>query len=301
MTPQEIATAIVKTFNRFASKQMYEAIYDILLSNGFSKSDALEVSESYANTVYSCLRNDKTYPLQSLPFDFNVRGKNIQLVGKSRVRKTDRPETEYARNVSQFIPELRNALIELDDKDFETLCAASLRLAGASEAFALRGHDEGGIDFFGRFPIRNQSEHIPESLLRTTLINFPLLILGQAKCNAIGNIIGRPEIQKFTEQVKECIEKYRNIKDPPTMRVPDIYYLEREPFLPIFITTSSFSDRVPGTAFANGIYLIDGNKLSEFLLANKIGIISCSNGVLFSKENLLEWVKNQINLCTYRK
>jgi len=58
MTPQEIATAIAKTFNRSASKQMYEAIYDILLANGFLKSDALELSESYANTVYSYLRNE---------------------------------------------------------------------------------------------------------------------------------------------------------------------------------------------------------------------------------------------------
>ena len=298
MTSQDIADKIVRNFDRNSSKKIYEAICDVLLSKGFTDSEASELAENCENQVFNHL---KKYTATELPFDFSIRGRNMRLIGKSRIRRDDKPETIYARTVSPFLSEMRKTLAMIEYDDFETLCAASLRLAGATEAFALRTHDEGGIDFFGRIPLRNQSENIPETLLRTPLLKHQLLILGQAKRNDPNSCIGRPEIQKFSEQIRECLAKYQDNPDPPKMRVPSNYYIQNEPCLPIFITTASFSGRVPGTAFANGILLIEGQELAEFLLAKRIGVINDQSGLAFSGVLMSQWVRDQIAHCTYNK
>lgn len=296
VAPQEIAEKIVNKFIRTSSKKVYEAIIDILRAEGFADIEAIELAENSESQVLSHLLN---YPPTELPFEFSTRERN-RLIGKSRLRKNDKPETIYARIASTLLDQIRKTLVNIDYNDFETLCAASLRLAGATEAFALRTSDEGGIDFFGKIPLRNQSESIPTTLLRTPLLKWDLLILGQAKRNDFKVSIGRAEIQKFAGQIRECLAKYPGNPDPPKKHVPFDYYIQNEPCLPIFITTASFSDRVPGTALANGIRLIDGQELAEFLLFNKIGVVEDKNGPAFSEELLSQWVKDQIDRCTYR-
>jgi hypothetical protein len=298
MTPQDIADEIVRNFDRNSSKKVYEAICDVLLSKGYADSEASELAENCENQVFNHL--EKQTPTE-LPFDFSIRGRNIRLIGKSRIRRDDKPETIYARTVSPFISEMRKTMAKMHYDDFETLCAASLRLAGATEAFALRTHDEGGIDFFGRIPLRNQSENIPETLLRTALVKQPLLILGQAKRIDPNSCIGRPEIQKFSQQVRECLAKYPDNPDPPKKRVPSNYYTQNEPCLPIFITTASFSGRVTNADYPNGILLIEGQELAEFILARRIGIIKDKDGLAFSGVLMSQWVRDQIAPCTYNK
>jgi hypothetical protein len=297
MTPQDIAQAIIASFDGNASKKVCEAIIDVLVSSGLSRNEAFEMAEDYDVKVLNYLKSYQ--PQQQLGFDFSTREKD-RLIGKLRKRRNDTSETLFARSISPFIPAMRQAMVGIDDSDFETLCAASLKLAGATEAFALRTIDEGGIDFFGRIPIRNQSDNIPSTLLRTSLLKHDLLLLGQAKRNNLNSSIGRPEIQKFGGQVKECISQYAGYTDPPRMRVPENYYKPGEPCLPIFITTASFSDRVPGS-LANGILTINGQELAEFLLAHRIGVIFEAGSYSFVKELFRSWVKEQIPLCTYGK
>jgi hypothetical protein len=297
MTPQEIAQAIVSSFDGNTSKKVYEAITDVLISNGHSKNEAFEVAENYEIKVLNYL---KSYLPNKLPFDFSTC-ENNRLIGKLRKRRNDAPETLFARAISPFVPEMRQAMMSIDEGDFETLCAASLHLAGAIDAFALRTIDEGGIDFYGRIPLRNQSGNIPETLLRTPLLKHNLFLLGQAKQYNLDSSVGRPEIQKFGGQVKECLSQYAGNTDPPRKRVPAEYYIPNEPCLPIFITSASFSDRVPGTAIANGILTIDGLELAEFLLAHRIGVVLEAGKYSFSAELFRTWVKEQIPLCTHRK
>jgi restriction endonuclease Mrr len=133
------------------------------------------------------------------------------------------------------------------------------------------------------------------------LLEWPLLILGQAKCFDLKASIGRDEIQKFAGQIRECLARYTDNPDPPKNRVPYAYYVQNEPCLPMYITTASFSDRVPGTALANGIRLVDGQELAEFLAYKKIGFVESQNGWSFSEMQFIIWVKKQVEKCTYKK
>lgn len=296
ITPKEIADKIKKEFDRTKSQKISKTICSILCSVGYSEIEAFEWAEQNKSKVLNQLQN---YEPTTLPFEFSQSNQEM-LIGKSRRLKGDKPETLDARMVSPFLKDMQFALSKLHHSDFETLCAATLKLAGATEMFALRTMDEGGIDFFGRIPLRNPSANIPFTLLRTQLFTNPLLIIGQSKCNDLSIKIGTPEIVKFAGQVKNCLAQYTGNPDPPRNRVPKEYYIQDEPCLPIFITTASFSERAPGTATGNGILLIDGLKLSEFLLANKVGIKERKEDFSFAEEILSQWVKDQKEQTTYK-
>lgn len=297
VTAKELTDRLVAWFDPSRSMKIQEAITRILVAEGCSQYDAAEEAERVAQRVIYHLQQRTPY---ELPFEFSPSD-SFRLIGKRRARRSDSPSTLYARAARELMPGVIQMMAQLSADEFEVLCALALRRSGAKEAFALKTHDEGGVDFFGRISVKPHIPEVPTSLLRTSFLDWKLFILGQAKCLNPGTRIGRDEIQKFAQQVRDCLRKYRDNPDPPKHRVPPSYYVEEEPCLPIFMTTARFSDRAPGAALSSGIRLVEGTELAEFLIAHRIGVSMVDDSPVLSFEEFRSWLfthESEVNITS---
>jgi hypothetical protein len=237
------------------------------------------------------LRHLEKYAPQEMPFLLKNGGK--QLVGKSRSGEHDSLEMIAARRAYAISGNLLDALLQVTSTDFEVICAASLLLAGAYEMRALCTGDEGGIDFYGRLEIRQNSPRLTPDIAHTNILPKKLLVLGQAKRYSRDARIGRPDIQQFKGQLGDCAMKYEGSTRPPTHRVPDGYYLRNEPFLGVFATTASFADTAHESTEASGIVLIDGVRLAQFLGFHQVGAAIDESGPRFDPAVFAAWLEEQ--------
>lgn len=171
-------------------------------------------------------------------------------------------------------------------------------LSGARQMKALCTGDEGGIDFYGRLEIRQSSSRIPAGILYTTLLPKELLVLGQAKCFQRHTRVGRPEIQQFKGQLRDCLEKYEGNNRPPAHRVPGSFYQSNELCLGVFVTTASFAETARACVEASGIVLVDGVQLSQFLAHHHVGIVEDEGGVRFDQNEFSNWLAIQRHALT---
>ena len=139
--------------------------------------------------------------------------------------------------------------------------------------YATCSGDDGGIDLYGRLPLRAADTAVHPGLLRTSLLVKEILVLGQCKRYDRGARIGRPEIQKFLGAVRSCLNQYEGNERPPSRRVPREFYRRDELCIPVFMTTADYADTSTGEAESNDVILVEGRGLAEFLTAQRVGIV----------------------------
>jgi hypothetical protein len=262
-TPTEVAEELIQSFDRQRSVLLEEAVLESLKRLGMGHWDAIYVADAaFVSQVRHAL--EKALP-QQLPFEFSL-DKPVRLIGKSRPMASDTAEARRIRQELGLIEQLKTTLAELDDVEFEYLCAAILLRSGASEAFVTSRADEGGIDFYGRIPILLGDASIPSTLVRTSLEVRNILFLGQSKRFASNTRIGRPELQKFVGQIRDCLAQYAGMTVPPHHHVPFTYYAEGEPAIGFYLTSAGFSADARDYAQSRNVVLADGQLLAELLL-----------------------------------
>jgi restriction endonuclease Mrr len=264
------------------------ALIALLRGLGLERFKSEEIAWKVEDAV---LRRLRERPPEGLPFRLCDGGK--RLVGKARTRAADTPEIVFARNAEALASDLLDTLLGITPSDFEVVSAASLMLSGAREMKALCTGDEGGIDFYGRLPIRQPSSLIPDGIIYTTLLPKDLLVLGQAKRYARDDRIGRPDIQLFKEQIRDCLNKYEGNQLPPSHRVQDSYYHRDEPCLGVYVTTASFADTATECVEASGIVLVTGVRLSHFLVFHRVGVVQDENTFHFDEGTFAAWLACQ--------
>jgi restriction endonuclease len=287
-SPSELADRLVAGFDRQAEVRLDHALIKLLRDLGFERFRSEEIAWKVEDVVARLLQERQP---EDLPFRLCDGGK--RLVGKARIGVRDNPETAFARNAEALSIQLLNTLVALTADDFEVLSAASMVLSGAQEMKALCTGDEGGIDFYGRLPIRQPSALIPKGLIHTTLLPKELLVLGQAKRYQRNARVGRPDIQQFKGQLQDCMKQYEGNERPPTHRVPESYYKRDEPFLGVFVTTASFAETATTCVEASGIVLIPGVPLSQFLAFHHVGIVQDEKGFRFDQNEFDRWLATQ--------
>jgi hypothetical protein len=292
-SPHDLAIRLVDGFDRHAEVRLDRALAALLRGDGFERFRSEETAWKVEDAV---LRHLSEYQPENLPFRLCDGGK--RLVGKARGGANDNPDTTFARSAEALASQVLDALLELTPDDFEVASAASMVLSGAREMRALCTGDEGGIDFYGRLPIRQASSRIPEGIMFTTLLPKDLLVLGQAKRYERRARIGRPEIQQFKGQVLDCLNKYEGNQSPPSHRVPDSYYFRDEPYLGVYVTTASFAETASECVEASGIVLVPGVRLSQFLAFHRAGIVQDGNGFRFDKHEFATWLAEQRRVLT---
>jgi len=132
--------------------------------------------------------------------------------------------------------ELLERILENDSDFFEHLVVKLLIAMGYSgekgHGWVTQRSNDGGIDgIINQDPLGTQTVYV------------------QAKRMALGNTIGRPEIQRFNGAL---IDAHGNKG--------------------VFITTSSFTSNAEESARTSGIVLIDGATLADLMLKHKVGI-----------------------------
>lgn len=287
-SPSELADRLVAGFDRQAEVRLDHALIKLLRDLGFERFRSEEIAWKVEDVVARLLQERQP---EDLPFRLCDGGK--RLVGKARIGVRDNAETAFARNAEALSIQLLNTLVALMADDFEVVSAASMVLSGAQEMKALCTGDEGGIDFYGRLPIRQPSALIPKGLIHTTLLPKELLVLGQAKRYQRNARVGRPDIQQFKGQLQDCMKQYEGNEHPPTHRVPESYYKRDEPFLGVFVTTASFAETATACVEASGIVLIPGVPLSQFLAFHHVGIIQDEKGFRFDQNEFDRWLATQ--------
>jgi hypothetical protein len=226
---------------------------------------------------------------QDLPFHFHGANE-YRLVGKQRTRPTDSPATAEVRERLSLLTPMLDAVYASGNIMFEKVCAGLMHLSGASEAHATCSTDDGGIDVYGRLPLRLPDPGIHQSLLGTCLLDKKYLFLGQCKCYAPTTRIGRPELENFQGATAHCLSQYEGNHHPPSQRVPSSFYRKNETCIRLFFTTADYADTTVGAANAMDIILINGRQIAEYLVYHKIGL-SDGDDLSVSQAQLTKWAE----------
>lgn len=212
-------------------------------------------------------------PAAELPFTIAGSARN-RLVGKNVSRPGDPASVSEIRARWSLIPDMRTAIFEMGPQRFEQLCAKLMTASGALGARALVTADEGGIDIYGRLPVRLHNPAVPTDLIETTFIRKDLLFFGQCKCYRVTAAIERGEMDKFHAQALSALDKYTENTHPPSHHVPYDFFVRNETCLRLFFTTADFSGPARTSARERDIVLIDGRQIAEHLVYLGVGISS---------------------------
>ncbi len=284
---QDIAAWIVESFDSRATLTIEEAIEKVLRDRGAPRFAASIDAAEKATRVSALLRSISP---ETLPFEFSESHEN-RLIGKQRTRRGDSPETRAARERFALVPPMQAAVYNCGFEYFEKLCAKLMVLSGAAEALTTGPTDDGGIDIYGRIPLRLRDSNIREGLLYTTFLNQPLLFLAQCKCDIATSSIGRPKIDAFSASVDSCLRKYEGNKHPPLQGVPLPYYRTQETCVRVFFTTADYSDEAQGAAESQDIILVNGRQVADFLVYRGVALTVLDDGSQDVDESLLKtWV-----------
>lgn len=285
LSPADIARRLRRDFSPTASQSIEEAVETVLATDGLSRFEAASVALEIADTVLAHLRAD---PVKNLSFHFSADGR--RLVGKARQRAGDADIAARVRARIGHLNELRLAVASLTPCEFERLSASLMLLYGATDAVAGCASGDGGIDVYGRIPVREYSDGLPTDLLgRLFLARRPVLFFGQCKSIGIEGGVGRPELAQFSADVASCLSQYAGAVKPPPHRVPAAYYARNEATLSLFFTTGGFSADAIGSDVALGIFLIDGLAIAEAMLFHAVGFVDTGSGPAVSPEKVREF------------
>lgn len=286
MGPAELTRLLVESFDFQESLSAEAALKRILVNIGLNEYEAAVEAERRAPGVLLLLRQEES---TTLPFDVSSSDPH-RLVGKGRTRRDDTPRTVELRERLALVDDLLLSIYECGDSVFESMSAKMLRESGAIETFVTAPSNDGGIDIYGRIPLRLQAPDVPKSLLRTTILSKELLILGQCKCYEPSAAIGRPAIDQYHGQLKACLEQYEGNPILPPNRVPSRYYQRNEASLTILLTTAGFSEQALGAASSYDMLLVNGRAIAEYLAYLGVGVTSNSSGkARISREAILDW------------
>jgi hypothetical protein len=284
----EIANLIIKDFDRRNSITVERAATQAIVAlDGVSVSEAAALAESKASAVLGALA---AMDPRELPFELSMRASN-RLIGKERVRPDDTEEARTVRGRLHLVAPFVEALLQLGDRCFEFVSAATMRLAGAVESVPTGSGDEGGIDFYGRIPIRPASPLVERSVLATSILERNLLFLGQSKCVGSSVEIQRSVITQFNSDVEYCRQKYEGVSRKPSNRVPEAYYRTGETCLKIFITTGKFAPGAVNFASASDMATVNGRQLAEFLIFHGVGIRVDEDSAVVDPDLIANWAR----------
>jgi hypothetical protein len=289
-TPSDIARRILDGFNESDLVPLDIAIAEALIREGL---DAYEADIEAARMLPRVLRVFQGLDPAQLPFEVTPRARP-RLLGKARPRPADFPGDIEARVRRELIEPMWTALVNLTTREFEFLSASLMRLMGATDTHTTEPGDEGGIDIYGRLPIRVGRDALPGTPLRSNLLNRDIFFVGQAKRIGRENSIERPEIDKFAGQIKACLDKYEGNPHPPVHRVPGDYYTTGEVVLPVYLTAGSFSGGAVASAESRSIVLCDGRLIAEVLVAHSVALRRTSTGEFVDPAALREWAVSDI-------
>lgn len=265
---QEIADWIVSSFDMKESTKLDVLVERVLRQRGAHRFAAS--SEAIAKTDRVLYELQSRRP-EDLPFDFHASDE-YRLIGKQRIRPSDSAVTAEIRGRLALSVPMLDAVYNCGDLTFERICAGVMHLSGATVARATCSPDDGGIDIYGRIPLRNPDPLIARNLIGTTILNKGLLFLGQCKCHDPKLRIGRPDLDNFHGAVKHCLSQYEGNHHPPNQRVPPDFYRAHETCVQLFFTTGEFADTAIGAANAMDTILINGYQIAQFLIYHKIGV-----------------------------
>jgi hypothetical protein len=268
LSARELESLLVKQFDETRSSSLIRELTHLIKVSGIDGFEAAERAERIAGAVKQLL--SRRAPTE-LPFEFGSSDP-MRLVGKRRLRSADSEQTRFARWARPLVGAIHDALCDGTDDEFEIACATALWESGASEMIATCSGDDGGIDVYGRLPLRAADTKISQGVLETTLLPQRLLVLGQCKRFHPDARIGRPELQKFLGAVVDCLNQYDGNDRPPSHRVPHDYYRRGEACIKVFLTTAEYTDTSVGEANANDLVLVTGRRLAEFLTARRAGV-----------------------------
>ena len=289
ITPGTVAAHIAKHFPISDSMSAQDAAAWALGETGLSDSSAFEVAtEQFSARVLHELMRMR---LETLRFTFSQLEPD-RLVGKGRPLSGDTPEILLARARLQLAPAVLSALHTLGPDTFELISAGVVHLLGGRESYALCAGDEGGIDIFGRFPLRMPDPLVDRRLLPPILSDRALLFMGQCKCLSPHSSVGPDAIRDFQTAVHDALTKYEGNPRPPSHRLPETYYRSNETTLKFLLTSGEISPKAAGSAAAGDIVTLAGAQIAQILLSRGVGVVEEDGEPQLDPARLGQWAES---------
>lgn len=178
---------------------------------------------------------------------------------------TDPPRRELmARLRGQ--PELRAALYQMDDREFELLCGRVLELMGCDRVAVTRGTKDRGIDMLGRLPA---SAGEVAGARRMVLGALSIVLVGQAKRYGPDNPVGPNEVREIVGTWALILRARANgeLEEHIADVLDDLGLRAEDPPVHLIITSARFTGPAYTEARSGGVVLIDGIQVA-FALAH---------------------------------
>jgi Restriction endonuclease len=208
------------------------------------------------------------------------------LQGIYYIEPRDPPAVEHAKSKRMHVDSIIRGLQSVNFREFERICAAVLGLFGAYEVVHTPHSNDQGIDFYGRFAIRDLVKDGPPFF--SLLDHMKVWLVGQAK-HYVKGTVSAPEVRSLVGSIQ--LARFKEFATRASVYT-DLTLRSCDPIFALFITTGTYSSDAKRLADNSGVVLLDLDGLSKFLADRRVAIVS--NNSVSEKEQLLDWADNQL-------
>lgn len=216
---------------------------------GFSDLEACEKSDELLPKVISSIDEElKVKRKKGLtPKYIFSKYDDHRLIGRSKHSKL----SDKIKRRFECQSEVLEFLQTLGFREFEVLCALIIQKFGAEKVGVTKKTGEGGVDFFGVYPLADGPGY------GSFLYNVEIKIIGESKRRS--GPIQKNDIDHFLNNFKRAFRGDEYLHSVPS-------YISGNTLFPIFMTSSRFQSGARKIAEKNDLYLRDGEQLSEDII-----------------------------------
>jgi hypothetical protein len=154
--------------------------------------------------------------------------------------------------------ELGSLINNLKWEKFESLCACTLQLCGFEKYQVGKGTKDGGLDFFGLYPLQGLVKY------KGFLTGMRLRVFGQAKHRSKASVTG-DEVRSFYTHYKDFLDEKGTAYTHVSQEWP--WFLgAKGPLAPMVITNRRFEKGAEEFADRKGIIIREGSQIVEDII-----------------------------------
>jgi restriction endonuclease Mrr len=186
-------------------------------------------------------------------------------------------EQQDSRARHRLLPDMLQALYDLDPREFEVLCGRALSLLGCRNITVTQAQKDDGVDAISELPMLagmrfDKDVSLPPLYRFAGHISF--LVYTQAKRYSEDHKVGQEEVLELEGSWLATRNSYfeGTLAPERAAALKRADYRIADPVLLVLMTTSSFTAGALAKAKSVGIVTIDGEQLSQLLLESSFGI-----------------------------
>jgi hypothetical protein len=235
--------------------ELPEELQKSLEADGKTELEAIALAEKMLPRVRALLSEKiQNYERKRVTPNFRFSdSSNNRLVGILISEKEEQIRLKFKHR-----KELSSLINNLKWEKFESLCACTLQLCGFEKYQVGKGTKDGGLDFFGLYPLQSLVKY------KGFLTDMRLRVFGQAKHRSRASVTG-DEVRSFYTHYKDFLDEKGTAYTYVSQNWP--WFLEAKgPLAPMIITNRRFEKGAEEFADRKGIIIREGSQIVEDII-----------------------------------